>query len=757
VTTVLAEPEIRIDGLDKVTGVARYTADRRIDGALVVRYLYASWPHAVVRSIDVARALSVPGVRAVVTGEDARGLRAGRRLQDWPLLAWDRIRFAGERVAAVAAETEAQADEAVASIVVDVEPLPAVLDPELALGPDAPVLHPEADRYRFLGPGPRHPVSHPNLQGELLVRKGVASDDELAARFAAAPIVVEEAFETGRQHQGYIEPHAAVVTALPDGRAEVVTTNKAPFSLRLQLAATFDMPPELIDVDSAVIGGDFGGKGLSIDEYVLLLLSRRTGRPVRMTAGYDEELRAYAPRHAGRLRLRSALAEDGRILAHDADLLFDGGAYAAAKPLPELILPGGLDVLAPYEVPALRIRLRTVYTNTVPGGHMRCPGELQAAFAGESHVDRCAAAVGLDPIEFRRRNVVRPGSVSAVGERIRQPMAEAVLAELAAAVPAALPPDSGAGIALVARRMEGGRQSVTLGLDDAGRVEIVTGLPDQGAGVHTMLARVAAATLSVPPSAIVVRRVTTSAAALDLGIGASRVTFIASRAVEDAARRLRAILEAAAATLAGGPTELRDGRFTALAGGAGVEWADAVAALRTGDLPVTGSFDSSTEGEPGVVDFTFAGLAVIADVDRSTGVVRIRDATFAADTGTIINPIAHRGQIEGGFAHGIGAALMEELLLDEGAVATNSLADYRLPAATDVPPVRIIVLPDAPGGGAFGAKMAGELSPSTVAPAIANAIEAATGARVRQVPMTPERVLATLDRRAESTPRARSS
>jgi CO/xanthine dehydrogenase Mo-binding subunit len=205
---------------------------------------------------------------------------------------------------------------------------------------------------------------------------------------------------------------------------------------------------------------------------------------------------------------------------------------------------------------------------------------------------------------------------------------------------------------------------------------------------------------------------------------------------------------------------LRDGRLLGADGtdsadsldGVEVAWADAVAALPAGSLPVTGSYDSSTDEEPGV-DFTFAGLALVAEVDRATGVVRIRDATFAADTGTVINPIAHRGQIEGGFAQGLGAALMEELLFDEGAVTTTSLADYRLPAATDVPPLRVIVLPEAPGGGAFGAKMAGELSPSTVAPALANAIEAATGARVRTIPMTPERVLRAL----REVPEARSA
>jgi CO/xanthine dehydrogenase Mo-binding subunit len=275
--------------------------------------------------------------------------------------------------------------------------------------------------------------------------------------------------------------------------------------------------------------------------------------------------------------------------------------------------------------------------------------------------------------------------------------------------------------------MEGGRQSVTLRAATDGRIEILTGLPDQGAGVHTMLARVVARTLGTTVDRIVVRRQTTATASQDLGVGASRVTFIASRAAEDAAVQLRTALEER--------------------GRAG--WAAALAGAAADGLEVTGTFDSTAEGEAGVADFTFAGVGIVAAVDRETGAIRIVDATIAVDSGTVINPIAHRGQIEGGFAQGLGAALMEELLFDEGVVSTQTLADYRLPTATDVPVPRIVLLTGAPGGGAFGAKMAGELSPSPVAPAIANAVEQAVGVRIRRIPMTPERVLAAI--RARST------
>jgi CO/xanthine dehydrogenase Mo-binding subunit len=743
-TTVFDEPEIRVDGLDKVTGVARYTADREVPGALVVRYRYAGLTHGTVRRIDTRRAEQIDGVRAILTGRDTQGLRAGRRLQDWPLLAWDRVRFAGDRIAAVAAETESAADAAVAALEVEYDELQPLLDPARSLDADAPVLHPDASTYRFLG-GERHPRSHPNIQGEVLVRKGPQTDEELERLFAPPAIVIDEVYRTGRQHQGYLEAHASAVRFSPAGRAEVITTNKAPFSLRRQLSAALDMPLELIEVDSAVIGGDFGGKGLSIDEYVLLLLARRTGRPARLAVGYDEELRAYGPRHGGHLRLRTAVDADGRIVAHDADILLDGGAYAAAKPVPELITPGALHSMAPYDIPALRIRVRVVYTNTVPGGHMRCPGELQAAFASESHVDELAAATGLDPIEFRRRNVLSEGSSSAVGELIRRPMAGPVLEALAAQAPVGGSPSRGFGVALVARRMEGGQQSVGLRPIDDRRIQVLTGLPDQGAGAHTMMIRVAARCLSIPADRFTVRQLTTAAATADLGVGASRVTYIASRAVEDAASRLREALEVLAETIAGGgPVHLRNGRFERAGDGPSVELDDVLLRAATAGMAVVGTYDSTADGGSEGVDFTFAGMAVEAGVDTGTGRITIERATFAGDTGTVINPIAHRGQIEGGFAQGLGAALMEELLFEGGAITNQTLADYNLPASTDVPRLDIIGLAESPGGGAFGAKMVGELSPSTVSPAIGNAIAQVTGVRLRQIPMTPERVLAAL-------------
>jgi CO/xanthine dehydrogenase Mo-binding subunit len=707
-------PEERIDGRDKVTGTARYAADWPAAGSLHVRYLTSPVPHGIVRRIDVDAALAIPGVRAVVTGEDATGIRTGRRLQDWPVLAWDRVRFVGERIAAVAADSVSAAQEGVAALDFEIDPLPVVADIDEALAEDATSLHSDAAVYRFLGPA-RPPVSHPNIQGEVWLRKGLARDDEaFEALFGSGSgRVFEHEFRTGRQHQGALEPHAANVQIDDSGVIRIRSTNKSPFALRAQMAAALNLPPDSIDIASPTVGGDFGSKGLSLDEYPCLLLAQKTGRPVRSVAPYDEELLGYAPRHGARIRLRSMVDATGRIVAHDADVVYDGGAYAAAKPIPELVPPGGTDVLSAYDIENVRIRIRSVYTNTVPGGHMRCPGEVQANFAGESHVELIATTLGMDPLEFRARNAARAGSVSAAGEEFRTSAADAVVRLLAEQGPRAESVDEGVGYALIARRQEGGRMSIDARIAEDGLVELVTALADQGAGAHTVIARIAAAVLGLPDDRIRVVRASTAAAPMDIGVGASRVTFLAGHAAENAATQLRAALAEVAA-----PSDLAGKTFT-------------------------GTFDSTVH--EGIADYSFGGLAVKVRVDRETGVWSIADALMIADSGTVINPVAHRGQITGGFVQGLGAAMMEELVFSDGQITSANLGDYRLPTATDVPELRTILVTDDPGPGAFGAKSAGELSPSTVAPAVANAIAAATGARVNVIPITPERLLRALE------------
>ncbi len=733
---LFGEPEVRVEGRLKTTGTARYAADVSMPGMLWVAFLTSPVPHARIRSIDVRAAAEVDGVHAVLTGRDIGEVRFGRRLLDRPVLAVDRVRFAGERVAVVAAGSPRAAEEALERIEVDYEELPALLDPEAALAPGATVLHERASEYAYFG-GTRQPVPNPNLQGRRLVAKG---DPDIERALARADRVFEHEFSTPRQHQGYIEPHAALVWIDEHGVVHVISGNKSPFSLRAQMAAALGLPPERIEVDSGFIGGDFGGKGYWADEYACFFLARATGRPVKVVASYVDELIAGSPRHAATIRLRTGVDSQGRFVAHDARVVFDGGAYASAKPLPHLVLAGGSATLAAYRVPDVRIEVLAVYTNTAPCGHMRSPGEVQALFAGESHVDMIAAELGIDPLELRLRNAVRDGDQGLGGEGFRQARAVPVLEALREAGGWDRPlagEGRGRGIALGVRHVGGGKTSLRLRAGADGRVEVVTGLPDQGGGALTVIHRVAAATLEVAPGRIVVTRGSTGSAPADPGVGGSRVTHLASRATQSGALELKRRLEAAATEVFGNGRPLRLAGDHFHGGGEGPIPFERVAERLAGDgIEVEGAYEAARE--PG--DWDFVACQVEVEVDLDTGQPTVREALLVVDVGTIINPVAHRGQLVGGFVFGLGGALMEELRVEDGTVTSGTLGEVKLPTSMDCPPLRIVELPTAVGPGAFGAKMAGELTNSVVAPAVANAVAAATGARVTSLPITAERI-----------------
>lgn len=740
---VLTEPEDRIDGPAKATGRARYAADVSRPGMLHVRFLVSPVPHARIVSVDTAPAAALPGVHAVLAGSDVRGVRFGRRLLDQPVLCWDRVRFVGDRIAAVAAETEEQAEAAISAIEVEFEELSPLLDVEAALREDAPVLHPEAADYAYLD-GERPWVPHPNVQGRIVVQRG---NPDLEAVFTGAARVVEHTFRTPRQHPAYLEPHATIVWIDDQGIVHIVSTNKAPYTLRKQMAASLGLPIDRIEIDAGVIGGDFGGKGYSVDEYACYFLARATRRPVKAVAGYAEELGRLNVRHAAVMRLRTAVDGEGRLVAHEAHILLDGGAYASAKPLPHLVLTGATATLAGYRVPHVRIEALTVYTNSVPGGHMRSPGEVQALFAGESQLDELARAVGADPLSFRLQNAVRQGDEGAGGQRFREARAVDVLGAAARAIgwQKPRPDDLGVGIAMSARHVGGGTMPLRLRLHHDGRVEVVTGLPDQGSGTWQVIRRTLAAAASLAEERVEVTRVPTSGAPFDPGVGGSRVTHVASRAALRLADTLREWLDERAPgvpMLAEGAV-LRNDRFVdPHSGQERGTFDEVVARLVSAEAPVELSavYEATAHGDQEPGDYDFAAVAVEVAIDRETGAIHVLDAVLAADVGTVINPIAHRGQLEGGFVFGLGGALMEELTVEQGAVTTLSLADLKIPTVGDVPRLRIVQIPARYGPGAFGAKMAGELTNAPVAPAIANAIADAVGVRITDLPLSAERV-----------------
>jgi CO/xanthine dehydrogenase Mo-binding subunit len=737
---ILDADEIRVEGRDKVSGKMKYTADVQLPNMLWAAFATSPVAHAKILSIDTSTAKRVPGVHAVLTSADiGPGKRSGRMLYDMPVLAYDRVLYIGDRVVAVAAETREAAEEAARLVEVAYDELPIVLDPIEAGAPDAPILHPDLDSYFYSSKNPPK-RAHRNVQGSNLLTKG---DADLEPIFAAAHRVYEHRFVTPRQHAGYIEPHATTVSIGDDGVVHVWTVNKQPFSVRQWMANVIGVPLEKIIVESAAIGGDFGGKGLTIDEYACYYLAKATGRPVKHVYSYVEELQASSVRHQTHIALKTAVDAHGKFLAHASHVVYNGGAYAAGKPAPSL-LPGGSGYsTVGYQVPHARLEMQSVYTNTIPGAHVRAPADVQIFFAWEQHVDMIAADLGIDALELRMLNIVRAGDTALTGEHLHEPQGYAVLEALKRDLDACPAQPGGAwGSAIVCRHTGGGKTAIDATLRVDGTIEIVCGVPDQGSGAYTVAQRVFASTFGIGLERVVVRGGSTHDAKQDPGSGGSRVTYIVGNAAFIAAGLLAAEIEARTGLT------LQDERFADASGGS-VTYDEGVAkATRGAPIHVVGEYDGTQHDAAHPADYSFSAFAFDVAVDRETGAFVLRDGVLVADVGRIINPIGHQGQLDGGWVYGFGSATMEEMPIDEnGKLTSLSLADYKIPTMKDIPPMRTILVEAPSAGGPYGSKMAGELSNSGVGPAIVNAVANATGVRLSEFPITAERIYSALKMR----------
>ncbi|PYN81077.1 MAG: hypothetical protein DMD96_10545 [Candidatus Rokuibacteriota bacterium] len=722
---VVGKPIGRLDGIEKVSGEARYSGDVTLPGLVWGKTLRSPLPHARILRIDTSRAKALAGVLAVLTAQDLPNILVGRRMFDMPLLARDRVRFIGERVAAVAALDPDIAEEALALIDVEYEDLPAVFDPVEAIKVGAPVLHDDPGAYE--GAPPERP--HPNVQSVLRFKLG-----DVEAGFREADRVFEHTFRTQLAHQGYLEPHAGVVAIDEDGRVQVWASNKMPFRLKELLSLALQLPPAQIRVNLTPIGGDFGGKGSVMDLPLAYHLARATGRPVKMIMRYTEELMAGNPRHPAVITLRTGVDKDGRIVARRVRALFNSGAYAAFKPAPSVNLGGAGMGAGVYRIPHLLIESFCVYSNNIPCGHARSPGEPQMVFAGESHMDMIARELSLDPAELRRRNLLRDGDVLANGHHLEHVRAGDTLEAALKASNWSEPkgPWIGRGAAMTHRHIGVGFTNARVRLETDGTVTLSVALPDTGTGAHLVLRQVVAEVLGLPLDEVEIEVVTTDDFTTDSGVGGSRVTHTGGRAAYHAAENLREQIGAEAARLGAPATSLA---------------AIAQAAARAGrTLEATHFYDAKAHGT--VTSFT-AQVAEVS-VDPQTGQVTVRRFTTAHDVGTIINPIGHQGQIEGGFVQGLGYALMEEVKTEDGRISTLSLGDVKLPTIQDIPPLTTVILEDPVGPGPFNAKAIGEGSISAVAPAIANAVADACGARILDLPITAEKVYFALRAKAKA-------
>jgi CO/xanthine dehydrogenase Mo-binding subunit len=727
---VVGNPTPRIDGELKVSGQAKYAVDINLPGMLWGKLLRSPIAAGKIKRIDTSKAEKLKGVRTIITGQDCAGLKIGRRLYDMPILADGEVRFIGEKVVAVAADTEDIAEEALNLIEVEYEETSPLLDPEEALQPGAKLVHPDVAGYKGL---PK-PLAGPTNEFVYYTwKKG-----DIETGFRQADIVVENTFTTPVVHHGYIEPHSAVAKVAPDGSAEIWCCSKVPYAIREQVGNALQIPHEKLVVNPCYIGGDFGGKGDFMDVAVVYLLSKKAGKAVKLVMDYDEELIAGNPRHASIIKVKTGLKKDGTIVAHHMEFIFDSGAYGAFKPNAFLAGPHGS--AGPYNIPHCLIEEHMVYTNKIPCGHMRSPGDPQGFFANESQLDMIAKKLGMDPLKFRQKNLMHDGDVDPIGEEVGFIKSEETLAKALEDSGFHKPKGKnvGRGVAFVQWMANGGVGTVALSLDDKGIVTISSAMADQGAGTYTVLSEIIAEELKVPLSQVRIQQLNTQEGVKDTGVGGSRATRVYGNAGYEAAlKAVEAIKQVAAGQLGVPANEVVLTKSAVLHPRMErkLSYAELVKA-NGAPIRVESSYDNNKK----VHEASMCVQIAEVEVDPATGQVQLKKLTSTHNGGTVLNPLMHQGQIEGGAMTGIGYTLMEQVIIHDGKVATANFGEYKIPTIKDVPVFRSSVTESLKGAGPYHSMPIGETSNVPTAAAIANAVEDACGVRITSLPITAEKI-----------------
>lgn len=734
---VVGRPTPRVEGELKVTGRALYSADVKLPNILWGRVLRSPISYGRVKSIDAEKARQVPGVKAVITGRDVTGLRIGRCIYDNPVLADGVVRFIGEKVAAVAAETRVAAEQALELIEVEYEEMEPVLDPLAAVKEDAAILHPDLLSYKGL-PVPVESVS--NVFAYLKWGKG-----DIESGFKQADVIIENTFTTQVTHQSYLEPHACVVKAEPSGNAEIWSCSKTPFAVRNQLSNCIGIDKERLVFHPMHIGGDFGGKGGFMDVPVAYFLSLKSNQPVKMVMDYGEELTAGNPRHPSVIKAKTGVKKDGTIVAHHLDFVFDSGAYGSMKPAGYLI--GASTCAGPYKIANCLIEERMVYTNKIPCGHMRAPGDPQGFFANESQMDMVARKIGMDPAEFKRKNLMHDGDETPIGghvSHIRGVEALDKAIELAGYT-RAKPKNVGRGLAFSEWSPSGGEGNVFVTIEEDGGVRVSSPVVDQGAGVLTIIVECVGQELGVPADQIELAQLDSSTVPSDGGVGGSRATRVYGNAAYEAGVKARQELFGLAAASLGVPAEeleLADGKVVHRRSKRKLSFADIVKS-KGSPVQVKGYYKSSEKSHDASVSAQIAEV----HVDPETGQVTLRQMVSAHTTGRVINPLMHQGQIEGGVVFGLGYALQEEILFDSGKILTTNFGEFKIPNIMDIPPLKTSVMENVPQGpGPYNSLAIGEVANTPTAAAVANAVADACGVRIKDLPITAEKVYQGLKR-----------
>ncbi len=742
-TSIIGASVGRVEGAEKVNGTAIYGADVHFDDALWAKILRSPYPHARIKSIDTSRAWKVPGVKAIVTGKDEPEHYQGKSIRDIPVLCWDKVRYIGDKVAAVAAESRDAAEEAVNLIDVEYEELPAVFDVLEAMQPGAPVLHDNAPAYDG-APAEIMAPAGGNVLNKLTFGKG-----DIEKGFAEADLVLEHTFRMPIHHQGYLEPQSFLVKIDDDGTVNAWASTKGPFGSRGQFAKAVGIAPKQIHLQAVHVGADFGGKSGAGELPICYFLAKQAKRPVKIVLTHSEELTAMNPDHYTVVKVKTGVKRDGRMTARYLQAIHGTGAYAGMKPGRASI--GGAGSATPYKIDNSYMEALQVYTNTVPCGFWRAPGAIQAVFASESHMDLIAKELKMDPAKFRMMNLVGEGEENALGKSWSGVKAKETLKAALDAAGWQSPKRAnvGRGVAMYERGTGAGKVWVNLTAELDGSLTVFTVAGDQGTGLQTVLCQTVAAEMQVPYEQVRCRIGNTAdvSYSVDVGFGGSRSTNINSAAAFQASAELRKKLNAQAAQLLGCAEDqvvYKSGQFSSK--GSKRKLLTLSEVVNSTDAPIAVSVETEVPRKGSSTSF-IAQVAEV-EVDRDTGRVKLTNFVSAHDVGTIINPLGHQGQIDGEAIMAIGSGLMEELTHDQGKVTTTNLGEYKIPNILDIPKFKTVLVKGKNGPGPYEAKGIGEHANVTPPAAIANAVQDACGVRIFDTPVTAEKVYAALHGKA---------
>ena len=742
---VIGKSLVRPDAVDKATGRAIFTDDLDREGMLFARVKRAGVPHAVLRKLDVSKAKALPGVVAVMTAEDLPGEKThGLVVQDWPVLVGvgERVRYEGDAIAILAAETQAVADEAVALIDAEFDLLPVVTGPVMAKSPDAPKVHEQGNQMQHIK-----------------VRKG-----DVTAGFAESNLELEEIFHTPTMDHAFMEPECSLAELLPDGRMAVYVGSQIPYDDRHQVAAALGVPDEQVRVIGQTMGGGFGGKEDISGQIHSALLAQATGKPVKLLFNRKESMLVHPKRHATQIRVKLGADAEGHLVAAETELYGDTGAYASLGD--KVMTRATTHSAGPYIITHTKADCYAMYTNNPPAGAFRGFGALQAMFAIESMMDILAHRLQMDPFALRRLNALRVGSrtntnqrlVDSVGLMACLDRVEEKLTEIAGENPFSpvhYETEHGRfvsawGVAAAFKNTGLGsgaedRSGAEVELLPDGTFEVRTSAAELGQGLVTVLQMIVAEELGADPELVRVLVMDTDLTPDGGPTTASRQSYVSGNAARLAARKLKKQLsgfvtsEVGEVAFAGRGIKVKDDFLT---------YAELANALdKAGELRKALVVYDAPETEPlgtdGAIHFAFgfAVQAVQIEVNQDTGEIRVLKVITANDAGKVLNPLGLKGQVEGGIIMGIGHALTEVFEIEEGHILTDGFARYTIPTIKDVPEIISIFVEDPTQEGPYGAKGVGEIVSIPTPPAIANALFNAMGVRVKSLPITPEKVL----------------